>query len=107
MPQDGSDSAHPVYSDLQSALIYESRAEREIYLLPNPDVSFGEFANFYNTVASSTSDLHIGLITRQLQAQMQKSPPGSYQNLDWHGQTYIPCAWILVRPVYIPRPVRR
>ena len=82
--------------------IYGTREEREIYVFSEPDVSFGEFANFFNTVASSTSDLHIGLQTRQLQAQIHECPPGSYCELAWHDRTYIPCVWANI-PVYIPR----
>jgi hypothetical protein len=83
------------------AEIYEYRQEKEVYILSAPDVSFGQFADLYSAVSSSTSNLHIGLQTRQLRAQIQECPPGSYCELDWHGSTYIPCVWANV-PVYLP-----
>jgi biopolymer transport protein ExbD len=82
--------------------IYENRAEKVIYLFADPDVPFGEFASFYQTVNSSTSDLRIVWITRMLDKELRQCPSGSYCELDWHGHTYIPCAWVNLPPVRVP-----
>src|ERR1035438_3963718 len=92
---------------LTLAEIYEYRAEKVIYMISDPDVPFGEFAKFYNTVNSSTSDLHIVWITRMLDKELRQCPPGSYCELDWHGHTYVPCAWVNISPVRVPRHARR
>ena len=75
------------------AMIFESREERVVYLLPSPQVSFKEFADIYNTIASSTSNLHIVLSTRQLDKELQQCPPESACALDWPDHTTVPCAW--------------
>jgi biopolymer transport protein ExbD len=97
--------------ELRSRLaeIYENRKYKLIYMFSDPDVSFGEFANFYNTVASSTSDLQIGLRTRKLEAQLERCPLGSSCGLEWPDHTYIPCVerQILLRPVRIQRHLAR
>ncbi|MGA3009499.1 MAG: hypothetical protein ABSD72_04495 [Terracidiphilus sp.] len=83
------------------AEIYDNREEKVIYILPDPDVSFRDFADRYSKVASSTKNLHIMLSTLQLDKELQQCPPGSYCELDWHGNAYIPCVWTNV-PIYIP-----
>jgi biopolymer transport protein ExbD len=83
--------------------IYENRKYKLIYMFVDPDVSYGEFARFYSTVASSTPDLRIGLRTRQMEAEFQQCPQGSSCGLEWPDQTYIPC----VERRVLPRPVRR
>lgn len=75
------------------ALIYENREEKVVYILSDSDVSFGEFADIYNRVASSTSNLHIVLITRQLDKELQQCPSGYACGLEWHDHPYVPCAW--------------
>jgi biopolymer transport protein ExbD len=87
--------------------IYENRQEKVVFVFSDPDVSFGEFASFYNTVDSSTSDLHIVLITRVLDKELRQCPPGSYCELDRHGHTYVPCVWANIPLVRVPRHVRR
>ena len=84
--------------------IYENRKYKLIYMFSDPDVSFGEFASFYNTVASSTSDLRIGLRTRQLQEQFEKCPLESSCGLEWPDKTYIPCVWRPTLPLPEPNP---
>jgi biopolymer transport protein ExbD len=64
--------------------IYESRAERIIYIIPDPDVSYGEFADTYDKVASSIENLHIGLLTPQLRDESEKSQ-GTW-GLFWPGK---------------------
>jgi biopolymer transport protein ExbD len=83
------------------AEIYDNREEKIIYMLPDPDVSFGDFAEIYSKVGSSTKDLRIMLSTRQLDKEIQQCPPGRYCELDWQGSTYIPCVRANV-PVYLP-----
>jgi biopolymer transport protein ExbD len=87
--------------------IYENRVEKVIIMFSDPDVPFGEFASFYNTVASSTTGLHIVLVTRMLDEELQQCPPENYCELDWHGKTYVPCVWTSIPPVRIPRYARR
>jgi biopolymer transport protein ExbD len=87
--------------------IYENRDEKVIYMLSDPDISYGEFANIYNKVASSTNDLYIVLSTRQLNKEFQKCPSGVYCGLDWPDHTYQPCVWINIHPTLIPRQTRR
>jgi hypothetical protein len=87
--------------------IYENREYKLIYMFVDPDVSYGEFARFYGTVASSTPGLRIGLRTRQMEAEFQQCPQGSSCGLEWPDHTFIPCVerQILLRPV--PRSARR
>jgi biopolymer transport protein ExbD len=90
--------------ELRSRLaeIYESREEKIVYILSDSNISFTKFANIYNKAVSSTSDLHVVLITSQLDREFQQCPPGSYCELDWRNQTYVPCVWSNIHTVYIP-----
>jgi len=85
------------------AEIYDNREEKVIYMLPDPDVSFQEFADIYNKAASSTSDLHIVLSTHRLDKELDQCPQGSSCGLEWPDNTYEPCVWSNIRPVRIPR----
>ncbi|MGA3373654.1 MAG: hypothetical protein ABSC48_18045 [Terracidiphilus sp.] len=73
--------------------IYENRKEKYILMFPNTDVSFGEFANFYSAVVSSTSNLRIILRTRQLQEQLDLCPEFGSCGLDWPDRQYTPCVY--------------
>jgi biopolymer transport protein ExbD len=87
------------------AEIFQNRNEqRVVYVLPDPDVSFGEFADIYDKVASSTQDLHVGLITSQLTAQLEQCPLGSTCGFEWPDQRYShSCLYFNIPPVPIPR----
>jgi biopolymer transport protein ExbD len=88
--------------------IYENSAEKFIYIVSDSDVSYGEFANFYNTVALSTDDLHIVLRTRQFDKEVLQCTQGSECGLFWpsHGfsgqclYSLIPTVHILHNPVH-------
>lgn len=86
------------------ANIFESREERDVYLLPSPDVSFGEFADTYNIISSSTRNLHIVLSTRQLDKELQQCPLDSACALDWPDHASIPCAWanVPISVIHVP-----
>jgi biopolymer transport protein ExbD len=78
--------------------------QRVVYILPGPDISYGDFANVYNKVASSTKELHVGLITRQLKSQLEKCPLESICGLDWPDHGYLhSCINYNIPPVLIPR----
>ncbi|MGB9408892.1 MAG: hypothetical protein WCA89_15250 [Terracidiphilus sp.] len=84
--------------------IFQYRHEgRVVYVIPDPDVSFREFADIYNKIASSTDNLHIGLMTRQLKTQLEQCPEGSICGFEWpdHGYTHS-CLYFNSRPVPIP-----
>ena len=89
--------------------IYDYRAERTIYMISDPDVSFGEFANFYNAVDSSTSGLHIVLRTRTFDEELNQCPEGISCGLDWPDGSYQPCVSrdIGLRPVAAVRRTSR
>jgi biopolymer transport protein ExbD len=63
--------------------IYENRAERIAYLLVDPNVSYGEFADVYDHATSSTPGLHIGLLTRQVREQVDHCPQGRGCTIEW------------------------
>lgn len=75
------------------AEIYENREEKYILMFPDTNVSYGEFADFYDKVVSSTSDLHIILRTRKLQEQLDRCPKFGSCGLDWPDHTYLPCVY--------------
>jgi biopolymer transport protein ExbD len=85
--------------------IYENRKYKLIYIFVDPDVSYGEFARFYDTVASSTPGLRIGMRTRQMETVFQQCPQGSSCGLEWPDHAYIPCVErrLPLTPVHIPR----
>jgi biopolymer transport protein ExbD len=72
--------------------IYENRAEKILPVYSDPDVTYGLFGDFYSEVESSTSNLHIILRTRGLEAQLQRCPAGMSCGLDWPGIDYTPCS---------------
>jgi hypothetical protein len=73
--------------------IYENRAEKVIYMLSDPDIPYGEFANFYKTVDSSTSNIHIVLLTPKMQALIQQCPADGVCELIWHDFADIFCGY--------------
>jgi biopolymer transport protein ExbD len=84
--------------------IYGNRAERVVYVLSDPDISFGEFADFYSTIASSTSDLHIVLRTRQFNGDILQCTQGSECGLYWPSHGFSgQCFYPGIQPVKIPR----
>ena len=89
--------------ELRSILveIYETREERVIYILPDSDISFGEFSDIYDKVASSINGLHIALSTRLLDRELKQCPEGSSCGLDWPDHMYVPCVWSNIRPVHV------
>ena len=97
--------AYELHSKL--AEIYENRKYKLIYLLSDPDVSFGMFAGFYGIVASSTNDLRIVLFTRSIQAQSEHCPAGSCCSLYWPNHTSVSDEFIsipeLIKPIQLPR----
>jgi hypothetical protein len=64
-------------------LIYENRAERYLFFVVDPGVSFGEFADLYSKAASSTPDLHIGLLSRGIRGKIERCPPGAGCTYEW------------------------
>jgi len=82
--------------------IYANRVEKFIYVVSDSDVSFGEFANSYNMVASSTDDLHIVLLTRQFDKEVLQCTQRSECGLFWPGHGFSgECVYSLISPVYI------
>jgi biopolymer transport protein ExbD len=88
------------------AEIYEDREEKILPLFADPDASFSEFADFYNKVASSTSNLHIILRTRQLQADLNLCPEFGSCGIDWPDHRYTPCVY-RPSPMLNPHPAHR
>ena len=84
--------------------IYENRAEKLIYIVSDPDVPYGEFANIYSRVVSSDSDLHIVLVTSQIQAQVEQCPFGSCCVLEWPDHTKVPTVLFLI-PSFVNKPL--
>jgi len=82
--------------------IYANRAERIAYILSDPEVSYGQFANAYEKVASSAEGLHIGLLTPQLESESE-TPQGTW-GLFWPGkEEFHTCFVALIPPTRIPR----
>jgi biopolymer transport protein ExbD len=71
--------------DIRSIMseIYGYRAERITYFLVAPNVTYGEFADVFHSAASSTPDLHIGLLTRQIKEHLDHCPPGRGCTIEW------------------------
>jgi biopolymer transport protein ExbD len=87
------------------AEIYENRGEKVIYMLSDPDVSYGEFVNFYSRAASSDSDLRIVLLTRQIQAHGEQCPVGRCCDLEWPDHRNIPDGMIPIPPQLVDEPL--
>ena len=83
--------------------IYENRDEKIAYFLVDPDVPYGEFADFYDQAASSTPDLHIGLLTRGLRNQVEQCPSGSGCTIEWPIEPSNNYCWNMLPPVRVPR----
>jgi biopolymer transport protein ExbD len=87
---------------LRLAEIYENRKYKFTLVLSDPNVSFGEFAPFCNTVSTSTEGLRIELRTRQLEDQLQQCPSGGSCVLHSLDKTDFPCAIRLLAPPVLP-----
>jgi hypothetical protein len=73
--------------------IYENRKQKILPVLADPDISYGDFARFYDEVISSTSDLHIILRTPQLEEQLHQCSPSGSCGIDWPDHSYTPCVY--------------
>jgi biopolymer transport protein ExbD len=83
--------------------IYENRLERIIYINSDPEVPYGAFANAYDLVASSTENLHIGLLTPQLMDAPAQCLPAPVCGLFWPGKpSFHTCIWAPIPPISIP-----
>ena len=71
--------------------IFKNLKYKYILMFADSDVSFGQFASFYDLVASSSTGLTVELRTRQLQSQLNECPLGSSCGLEWPDHTYFPC----------------
>ncbi len=63
--------------------IYEYRQYKFVYMIVDPEVPYGAFADIYDKAASSTPGLHIGLLTRQFRNQVEQCPLGSGCTVVW------------------------
>ncbi|MGP8176142.1 MAG: ExbD/TolR family protein [Terracidiphilus sp.] len=87
------------------AQIMEPRAYKPpVYVLTDPEVSYGRFASLFKQISASSSDLHVGVITPQLDRELRQCPLGSICGLDWldHRPSYS-CIEFNVPPVRILR----
>lgn len=83
--------------------IYANRTERIAYILTDPEVSYGQFANAYEKVASSAKDLHIGLMSPKLMDMAAQCTPESCGGLFWPGKpSFHTCFSALTPPTRIP-----
>jgi biopolymer transport protein ExbD len=83
--------------------IYENRAEKFIYIVSDSDISYGEFANLYSSIVSSTNDLHIVLRTRQFDKEVLQCTQDSECGLFWSGHGFSGvCIYSLIPPVNVP-----
>jgi len=83
--------------------IYSNRSVKIAFVLPDPDVSFGHFANAYDKVASSTKDLRIGLLAPNLVNPPSQCRPAWKCGLFWPGTpTFHTCLVELMSSAPIP-----
>lgn len=80
------------------AEIYKNVAEKSVYMVSDPTVSYEEFANFYSRAASSDTDLRIVLLTRQIQERSDQCPLGSCCELEWPDHSKAPNVLIPIPP---------
>jgi biopolymer transport protein ExbD len=51
--------------------------ERAVYVMPDSDVSFGYFAGIYDKVVTSTTNLHVFLVTDHMRKLLSYNTPGT------------------------------
>jgi biopolymer transport protein ExbD len=89
-------------------IMQSGRSQRVVYVLTDPEVPYGDFASSFNAISISATDLHVGVITPQLDGELRQCPLGSVCGLDWpdHGYLYS-CVAFNIPPVYgLHSPVR-
>lgn len=84
-------------SDL--SLIYENRFEKVIYIFPDPDVSFQQFADIYNLTKRSTDGLHILTSSNFFDREMNKCPSGKFCGFTFSNQKQNDCYDTIFPPV--------
>jgi len=88
---------------LRISEIYENREEpNAIFMLVDPEVSYGDFVDVYNEVSSANRSLHVGLVTDGLMALLNACPTGEACGLDWPDHKYIPWCLHLNLPPFSP-----
>lgn len=75
----------------QLAAIYAGRKYKTVWMFADPDVSYGQFAQFYDIVSSSTPNLYIDLRTPRTQEELQHCPLGGSCGMEWPDHTFVPC----------------
>lgn len=87
----------------------ENRTEQKVvYVLPDRELWYGRFTDLYIEISNSTSHLHVGVITPQLDRELRQSPQGAFCGLDWPKPWVAhSCVWFNITPVGIlDSPVR-
>ena len=56
------------------AEVTENRSKRDVYVLADSEVSYGQFAEFLGKIVGSTSDLHVGLISGDMRKLFEEYP---------------------------------
>jgi biopolymer transport protein ExbD len=51
--------------------------ERAVYVMPDPDVTYGDLAQLFNKIAKSTPNLHVFLVTSRVGALLGRNAPTS------------------------------
>jgi biopolymer transport protein ExbD len=83
--------------------IYAPRFEKLIFLYPDSEISFGDFAKVYNIVSSSTNDLHIYLTSPQLDEEFDTCPLGKTCGLEWPDGFCVFAVTFPLKPIRIRR----
>jgi hypothetical protein len=83
------------------AEIYADRSEKFVVMISDPDISYGDFAKVYSSVASSTDNLYILLRTPALDKKFENCPEGFSCGLDWPKGYYQSCVWFNIHPIRI------
>jgi biopolymer transport protein ExbD len=70
-------------------------SERAVYLMPDPDVSFGDLARIFSKITASTPNLHVFLVTNRVRALLGRNPPDGWGicDFEWPENGYKAESW--------------
>jgi len=63
--------------------VMEKRANRILYVVADPHVSYGQFVSFLDKITAAKMVLHVALLTDQLRAGLEEDRGLAYCELEW------------------------
>jgi biopolymer transport protein ExbD len=72
------------------ATVMENRSDRILYVVADPQVSYGQFVGFLDSIAKTKMVLHVALLTDQFRTVLEVNRSRAYCELEWPENEFQP-----------------